>query len=85
MNVQWRARVPCERAAESQVVGRRTDGHSRARRAGHRATSEDQQQPRSKKEDKPVDARAKEIGGGRGGDRKDVRKGPRQSIMRARR
>jgi len=66
MNVQ-----ECEgsvRASSQAVVGRRTDRHSRARRAGRRATSEDQQQPRSKKKDKPVDARAKEIGEGGEGE-----------------
>jgi len=57
--------------ASSQVVERRIDGHNRGRRAGRRATRADQQQSRSK----PVDARAKEIGGEEGRDRRDVRKG----------
>jgi hypothetical protein len=46
--------------ANSQVVERRNDWHSnRTRRTRRRATSEDG--PR--KENKPVDARAEEIGG----------------------
>ena len=63
-------RVTWEGSKQPKVIERWTDQHKRARRAGRRTASENQQQPSSNQEDKLVDASVEKIRGRRQRGRK---------------